>query len=144
MSEDLVGQEAVTDARIKQIAAAVMSGKTVKNIVAETHLTEYTINKIKKSEPFKEYLTSMSESVIKDAQTELKHEIAKRAKKILAALDRELDGDKPMEAIKTGLRVLSVLDPKEQGQADQGPLVVKFDLTGKSDQTTIELPRSDE
>lgn len=142
MSDELVGQEAINDTRIKQIAASVIAGKSVKDIAKDTMLSEYSINKVKKSEQFKTYLAEITDTVIKAAQTELKHEIAKRSKKIIAALDEELEGGKGrMEAIKTALRVLSVLDNKEtDGGVDKGPLVVKFDLTGSADKTTIEIP----
>lgn len=130
----------LTDAKIKQIAALAVSGRSNRAISTELKITEYAVAKIKKSEQFKNLLKEMTESIISDAQAELKHEIAKRSKQIIDALDEELAGGRGrMEAIKTALKVLSVLDPKENNAGDSGPLVVKFDL-GDKPMNVVELP----
>lgn len=137
MSEELVGQDVITDARIKQVAAAIIANKSMPKIVEELKLTPYMVNKIKKTSQFKDYLKEITDTVIEDSRTTFKHEIAKRTAKVLKALDEELEGGKGrMEAIKTALRVMGVLDPAEGG-SDNAPIVVNFSGLVEPDANTI-------
>lgn len=110
--------DAVTDeVVIKQLAAASVMGATMAQMMEQTGLNKYQINKTTSTPEFKKYLKEVGDEALSQAKQIIKSNTSKLATEITRVLTEELQNNS-LEAVKIAIKIIGFGEEENKQQQD--------------------------
>jgi hypothetical protein len=125
-------RQAITEAQVETVVSLSLLNTPLDQIVAETGLSRYMVNKLINSDKFKDTLKERTDEAVSTAKSTLKAAITSRMPAIISVIDHHLK-EKNLEAVKVLLKAIGM----EQTESNQGPTNIQITLPSGVEPVTV-------